>query len=314
MSAFEDPNICRSLLESLQIGVCVVDLQKKIVFWSDGAERITGNLRHEVMGRPCAGRTLSQCDRNTCETCGPECPVGAAIQGTQPSRIEGHLRHKRGHRVPVHIWAVPVRDEHGIVVGVVQSFEDRNQLEHGEPREESVKSSGHADEITGIASRAIMQSHLRETLGTFTELQVPFGVLDLKLTGFEVFRANFGAEAATRMLRKVAHTLELAVWRTDHVGRWADDQFLVILNGCSGDSLRAVGDRIGRMLASDGIEWRGEKRSICVSIGHAVARAGDTGESMLERARQNMQTAPNSKISNSTTIAAKPAKGTASGS
>jgi GGDEF domain-containing protein len=58
------------------------------------------------------------------------------------------------------------------------------------------------------------------------------------------------------MLRMVAHTLELAVWRTDHVGRWADDQFLVILNGCSGDSLRAVGDRIGRMLASDGMAWR----------------------------------------------------------
>jgi hypothetical protein len=59
------------------------------------------------------------------------------------------------------------------------------------------------------------------------------------------------------MLRMVAHTLELAVWRTDHVGRGSDDQFLVILKGCSGDSLRAVGDRIGRMLASDGMEWWG---------------------------------------------------------
>lgn len=52
--------------------------------------------------------------------------------------------------------------------------------------------------------------------------------------------------------------------------------------------LRSVGDRIGRMLASDGMEWRGEKRS--VSIGQALARARDTGESMLERARQNLQT------------------------
>jgi hypothetical protein len=56
------------------------------------------------------------------------------------------------------------------------------------------------------------------------------------------------------------------------VGRWADDQFLVILNDRSGDSLRAVGNRINRMLASDGMEWRGERRSV------------------LERARRNMQT------------------------
>jgi GGDEF domain-containing protein len=123
------------------------------------------------------------------------------------------------------------------------------------------------------------------------------------------------------------------------VGRWADDQFfLVILNDCSGDSLRAVGNRTNRMLASDGMEWRGAKRSVSVSIGHAVARAGDTGESMLERARHNMQAASihkirnakisnskisyskisnskisNSKISNPTTSVTKSAKGTASG-
>jgi diguanylate cyclase (GGDEF)-like protein/PAS domain S-box-containing protein len=309
MSAFDDPGICRSLLESLQVGVCVVDLQRKIIFWSDGAERITGNLRHEVVGRPCAGRTLLQCNQSTCESCGSECPVGAAFQGAHPSQTEGYLHHKQGHRVPVHVWAVPVRDAHGSVIGVLQSFEDHVQPEDGEQREDSLKSSGCVDEITGIANHAIMQSHLRETLGTFAELQVPFGVLHLRLKGFDVFRANFGAEAATCMLRMVAHTLELAVWRTDHVGRWTDDQFLVILNGCSGDSLRAVGDRIGRMLASDGIEWWGEKRSLAVSIGHAAARPGDTAESMLERARQNVQAVSNQKADPT-----KSAQGAASGS
>jgi diguanylate cyclase (GGDEF)-like protein/PAS domain S-box-containing protein len=308
MSAFEDPEICRSLLESLQVGVCVVDLQKKIIFWSDGAERITGNLRHEVVGRPCAGRTLSQCDQNTCEACGTECPVGAAIQGAHPGRTEGYLHHKRGHRIPVQVWAAPVRDAHGSVIGVLQSFEDHHEPADDGQREDSPKGSGRVDEISGIANRTIMQAHLRETLRTFAELQVPFGVLHLRLKGFEVFRANFGAEAVNCMLRMVSHTLELAVWRTDHVGRWTDDQFLVILNGCSGDSLRAVGDRIGRMLANDGTEWWGDKRSLAVSIGHAAARPGDTGESMLERARQNMQT-----ISNQKTSPTKPAKGAASG-
>jgi GGDEF domain-containing protein len=78
------------------------------------------------------------------------------------------------------------------------------------------------------------------------------------------------------MLRMVAHALELAVWRTDHVGRWSDDQFLVILKGSSGDSLRAV---------------------------------GNTAESMLARARPNLQT-----ISNQETDPTKSAEGAASGS
>src|SRR3984957_9247579 len=71
--------------------------RKKIAFWSDGAEPITGNHRHEVVGRPCAGRTLSQCDRsNPCEACGSGWPAGAAIEAAKLSRIEGHLHHKRG--------------------------------------------------------------------------------------------------------------------------------------------------------------------------------------------------------------------------
>jgi diguanylate cyclase (GGDEF)-like protein/PAS domain S-box-containing protein len=289
MPSFQDPEICRSVLESLQTGVCVVDLQKKIIFWSDGAERITGFLRHEVVGRPCAGRTLLHCDQSNCEACSVECPVGAAIQGAHPSESEGYLHHKQGHRVPVHVWAVPVRDAHGSIIGAVESFEDQHQAEDGEDREEGLKNSGCVDDVTGIANHAIMQSHLRETLGTFAELQVPFGALLLRVNGLELFRANFGAEAAACMLRMVAHTLELAVWRTDHIGRWADDQFLVILNGCSGDSLHSVGDRIGRMLANDGIEWWGEKRSLTVSIGPAAARPGDTAESILERARHDME-------------------------
>src|ERR1700722_9731654 len=67
-------------------------------------------------------------------------------------------------RIPVHIWAVPARDEHGIVVGGQQSFEDRHRHEKAEPREEGAKDSGYADEITGIDSRTIMQSRLPETL------------------------------------------------------------------------------------------------------------------------------------------------------
>jgi PAS domain S-box-containing protein len=31
----------RAVLESLQTGVCVVDRERKITFWNDGAEKIT---------------------------------------------------------------------------------------------------------------------------------------------------------------------------------------------------------------------------------------------------------------------------------
>jgi diguanylate cyclase len=92
-------------------------------------------------------------------------------------------------------------------------------------------------------------------------------------------------------LRVVARSLEGALWRTDFVGRWADDQFLVILNGCREEVLASVRERVRRMLAADGIEWWGERRSLPVSIGHATAQADDTVESLMERVQKSLETA-----------------------
>src|ERR1700741_3641157 len=112
-------------------------------------------------------------------------------------------------------------------------------------------------EVTSVASRTMMQSHLRETLGTFAELQVPFGMLLFRLEGLERFRTSSGPDAAAALLRMVARTIEGALLRTDFIGRWADDQFLAILNGCRDEALQAVRERVRRMLASDGLEWWG---------------------------------------------------------
>src|SRR5258706_11975678 len=66
MPAFRDPETYRDILDGLQIGVSVLDLQKKIVFWSDGAEQITGYARIDVLGHSCADNILLHCNQVSC--------------------------------------------------------------------------------------------------------------------------------------------------------------------------------------------------------------------------------------------------------
>ncbi len=51
MSEFDNPEIFRSILENLPTGVYLVDRNRKILFWNNGAEEITGYLRQDVVGR-----------------------------------------------------------------------------------------------------------------------------------------------------------------------------------------------------------------------------------------------------------------------
>jgi diguanylate cyclase (GGDEF)-like protein/PAS domain S-box-containing protein len=288
MSGFEDPEICRAILESLATGVCVVDRDKKIVFWSDGAEKITGHLRHEVAGRPCDSGDLLQCDQPDCESCNEDSPLARAIKTAQPAEALGFIHHKAGHEVPVYIRASPIRNAHGSIIGAVETFEDQQQTRCLDHRDAGPNLTGCVDEVTGVASHAMMQSHLREALGTFHEVCAPFSILCFQLAGFSHFGASYGQQAASALLCMVARDLENTLWRTASVGRWTDDQFLVILNGCAEDALQSVQGRVRRILANDRIEWWGERLSLAVRIGHATVQPGDSLESLMERAQKSL--------------------------
>jgi len=288
MSAFDEFDVCRNVLESLLTGVCVVDMQKRIVLWSDGAERITGHLRHEVIGRSCIGKAVLHCQQPGCEFCSEECPLATAMKTARPIEASGFLHHKSGYEVPVRIRALPVHNPHGSIIGAVETFDE---LEQSDLHSSDKSLPGSVDDVTGVASRAQTKSHLHEALAAFTERQVAFAVLRLRLRGLEHFRAAFGPDAASSLLRVVARSLASDLWRTDVVGRWADDEFLVILNGCGEESLPVVRERLRRMLANDSIEWWGERRSLLVSTGDATPQAGDTTESILQRAQKSLDQA-----------------------
>jgi len=283
MPAFRDPETYRDILNGLQIGVSVLDLQKKIVFWSDGAEKITGYARIDVLGHSCAENILLHCNHDSCDMCAGKCPMAIALHDARPVEGASFIHHKSGHRTPVHTWAIPLRDKHGSIIGIIQTFEGEFAANGPSPNDRSMKEHGWLDNATELPNQAMMQSHLRETLGTFAEIQVPFGVVCLEPHQLNQFRARYGQEAATSMLLVLARTLRNAVWPTDFVGRWSAGRFLVILVGCGEAAMQTISDRMLLLLASVTIEWWGEELSVAVSMGRTVARAGDTIESLVER-------------------------------
>ena len=84
MSAFDDSEICRTILENLPTGLCVVDIHKRILFWSSGAERITGHLRHDVLGHCCTEEALLHCDEHPAETCRDTQPDTPEMEKSRP--------------------------------------------------------------------------------------------------------------------------------------------------------------------------------------------------------------------------------------
>jgi sigma-B regulation protein RsbU (phosphoserine phosphatase) len=119
--------LSRVILDSLGDGLYVCDLERRIVYWSKAAERITGWTSEDVLGRRCSDGVLCHVDRDGRRLCGEEfCPLHRCMVtgkgGTYPVVLFAQT--KLGERVPLVVSVSPIRSGDGEVTGGVETFRD----------------------------------------------------------------------------------------------------------------------------------------------------------------------------------------------
>src|ERR1700739_5141900 len=62
MAGLGSQELYRMVLDSLPVALCAVDREGKVILWNDGAERVTGFLRQDVLGHLCTDAFLEHAD------------------------------------------------------------------------------------------------------------------------------------------------------------------------------------------------------------------------------------------------------------
>jgi diguanylate cyclase (GGDEF)-like protein/PAS domain S-box-containing protein len=288
MSDFDDAKLYRSILDSLQTGVYLVDREQKILFWNDGAERITGHLRQDVVGRSSRCDMLARGEGNTCFVSDAGEAIVAVLRDGKPAVVNVSLRHKDGHRVLVRMRAVPIRNGHGSVIGAAESFEESIAVSNWDRRKKKLGAFGFLDPATEVPTEAYIQSHLREQIVTFGICPIPFSVMSIQVDQTDEVRAKYGPRAVVAILRAVGQTLENSLRPTDLLGLGTRNQFVVILSECPAAEVEKVAERLKRTVPYAEIKWWGEDLSVTASFGGATVKPGDTVESLIERAEKSL--------------------------
>jgi sigma-B regulation protein RsbU (phosphoserine phosphatase) len=115
------------IIDCLNDGVYVCDRDRRIVFWSKSAERITGWRSEDVLGRACLEDILNHVDKDGHRLCGEEyCPLHRSmITGvTTTVPIIVFALSKDGRRIPTQVTTAPIRNEAGVIIGGVETFRD----------------------------------------------------------------------------------------------------------------------------------------------------------------------------------------------
>jgi len=284
-----DAGFYRELLDRISDGVYFVDRNRKILYWSEGASRLSGYTAEELLGRCCQDNILCHVDPAGKQLCMDGCPLTASIADGAPHQAAVFLRHKQGRRVPVAVQVQPIRDADGAIVGAMEIFCDNSAQLETNRKIEAMSRLAFLDHLTQLPNRRFLEMSVQTALGEFAVHRDPFGVLVIDLDRFKTVNDTFGHAGGDRALIEVAKTLVGALRPTDIVGRWGGDEFVAIVRNVTPEVLAKLADRCVVLAAQTSILCDdGRRISPSVSVGAALARFSDTAETLMQRADERM--------------------------
>ncbi|RJX29892.1 MAG: diguanylate cyclase [Desulfarculus sp.] len=278
----------QSILDCLYDGLYVLDRERRITFWNQSAERLTGYSQEEVLGRPCSDDLLMHLGERGEQLCLERCPMALAMADGQVHEAEVFLHHKEGHRVPVRLRAAPLRDAGGNIVGAVEVFGDRSPHLAAQQRIQELERMSLLDELTRLPNRRYLLEQIKSRLHELRRADWPFGLLYMDLDQWEAGQERRSRPRSEALLQLVSRTVAHNTRAFDVVGRWGGGEFLAVVPNVDLDKLGKVAERYRALVAESALPGPGPEEAVTISVGATMAREEDTVQSLIVRAGQSL--------------------------
>jgi diguanylate cyclase (GGDEF)-like protein len=192
------------------------------------------------------------------------------------------LRHKLGHAVPGMLRQVTLPDAQGARRGKALLFYPVEEVD--------TLPLGEVGQGAGVEeSQADIEDRLDAAHHQWMTSRMPLGLLWITIDQSMSLRKTHGHEACEGMLRAVEQTLRRQMNTAEIIGRWGDDEFLVIAHERTAELLVEHGRRLAGLVRTVDFRWWGDRIGVTASIGASHANQGDTLQSLLHRAQRAMR-------------------------
>ncbi|MGI2328179.1 sensor domain-containing protein [Planococcus sp. YIM B11945] len=194
---------------------------------------------------------------------------GEAIKGNA-KRYEISITRKDGKRRDLEVTNFPMNLEGEIVgaYGIAKDITDRNA--HRKLMEDLV----FYDSLTKLPNRKLFEDRLSQVLNISDAAKNPSAVLFLDLDRFKFINDSLGHHIGDEFLKLVSSRLLKHTRTTDTVGRFAGDEFAVLLPHSAKEEAITLAKRLNQALAEP-FEVLGHSLSVSASIGIAFSSGTD---------------------------------------
>ncbi|MDT0136604.1 EAL domain-containing protein [Acidovorax sp. PRC11] len=234
-----------SLLDKARDAIIVRDLDHRITFWNEGAERLYGWTREEATGQSIAMLLYQD--------------MQEFLRATQTTREHGEWSgeivqfHRDGRRLDVEGRWTLIPGEQGQPDAILAINTDIGQRK---ATEREIQRLAFYDSLTGLPNRMLLMDRMRQALATAHRRRQGGALLFIDLDNFKTLNDTLGHDQGDVLLQQVAARLNTCVRSVDTVARLGGDEFVVMVEGLSAHadelamSARTVGEKILSVLAT----------------------------------------------------------------
>lgn len=283
-----DNNVYKKVLDNINDGVFFVDMDRKITYWNDVSEKITGYSSSEVIGKRCSDNVLIHIDDKGENVCKKHCPLDEAVVSGTMQKAELYLLHKKGYRLPVLVRTAPIRNSNNKIIGVVEIFTDNSSKIASLERIRELQKEALLDHLTGLGNRHYTEMNLQGKINELQRYKLSFGVLFIDIDQFKKVNDIYGHDIGDEVLKMVAMTLSGNLRRFDSIGRWGGEEFVVIVVNVDRKRLYRIAKKLCLLVAKSGLTVGSETVRVTVSVGAALAKPVDSVFSLIKRADELM--------------------------
>lgn len=279
------------ILDAVSDGVYVTTGERKIVFWSKGAERITGYSSGEVLNGHCYDNILIHTDVLGKNLCLDGCPLQECIETGERLEIkEVFLKRKDGERLAVYIKAsvLQIGDErYGVqVFSELQSVAGSALTE----RPKQLSDASIVDQLTGLYNRRYIDTILDQQYGLFKRHFQRFGLAMIDVDKFKNINDSFGRLAGDEALKFVASVVQRTMRSMDFLARFGDDEFIIVCPLVELEGVEKLSKRIVELVHHSVLSSPESPKNVIevsVSVGGSVVDYKDTSATdIITRAQE----------------------------
>ncbi len=147
------------------------------------------------------------------------------------------------------------------------------------------------DTLTGLANRAGLQKRMSEEFERWQRYGGQLLLVALDVDHFKSINDRFGHLAGDKVLRLIALQLSRRLRKTDYIGRFGGEEFVVLMPGTTLEQGAIALEELRAGIEVSPFHFKNEPVRVTISIGYTQFCKGDTLDTVFERADKAMYSA-----------------------